>query len=578
MIKPKKFILEAKGYATQLFAEDLVLKLDLNENLIGPSPLVLKAIEQIKSHEVQYYPAYGELITSIASNSGVSTEMVLPTNGADEALSFVIQAFIDQEDEILTVNPSFVMSKIYARQTGCTYTEVPYQEKWVFPIDEFLSKINAKTKLIILTSPNSPTGELMSGSDIDKILEKSAHSLVIIDETYANYLNKTYVDYAKKYNNVAIVKSMSKDFAIAGLRLGYIIANPQIIEYITRIASPFSVNISAAKAGVAALQDKAHFEFVKQETKKAKECLIEILKPFAQTIYPSGTNFMLVDFGEKAQYVEYKLNKAKIKPKFYGQTPHLENCSRMTIPSPDKCHLIKDALQSRPVLAFDMDGVLIDTTNSYRMAIKNTFEFFAKKELSFEEIQNAKNLGGLNNDWDLTEFLLKQAGVNIAKNAIIDKFQGLYWGNSGDGFIKNEKLIISELELRELSKSYEMVIFTGRPRQEALFALKEHNLEGIFGYLIGHEDVPEDKHKPHSYGLNKIIEITAPTEIYYLGDTADDMISAKNAGAIPIGVLPPQDKSDNLKSKLIENGAKFVLGTTGELKNLLETQLCESAQ
>jgi histidinol-phosphate aminotransferase len=564
MLKPKKNISEAKGYKTQMFLEDFELKLDLNENLLGPSPKVLDAVKTITREEIQFYPAYGKLVEAISSNIGVEQDMVLPTNGADEGLCYVFQTFIEKDDKVLTVVPTFAMSKIYATSTGCQFIEIPYKEKWVFPIEEFLSSINEETKMVIITTPNNPTGELISDFDLNKIIEKASHSIVLIDETYATYANKTYVDIALKNKNVILVKSMSKDFAIAGLRLGYIVSNEANLEYIRRVSSPFSVNIIAAKAGVAAMNDIQYFEKVRTEINSSKEKLKEIFEPFALKVYNSSTNFVLFDFGEKAEYIYYKLLRAGVKTKLFKDKV-LNNHIRMSVPPLNKCNYIKEALKSKPMIVFDMDGVLIDTTNSYRKAIKATYEHFVNKPLSVEEIQSAKNRGGLNNDWDLTEFLIQNP--NIKSKNIISKFQEFYWGNTGDGLIRDEELIISKEELEVLSLDYELAIFTGRPKEEALFALKYNKIEHLFGIVIGMEDVKNGKPSPD--GLRKILEIANPAQVYYLGDTIDDMILTQETRAVGIGVLPPQDKSENLKLNLLKNGADKVLESTKDLKNLL---------
>jgi len=366
---------------------------------------------------------------------------------------------------------------------------------------------------------------------------------------------------------------MSKDFAIAGLRLGYIISNPQNIEYIKRIISPFSVNVLAAKAGVAAIEDKDYFDSVKAQINESKNILTEGLKDIAKKIYPSDGNFLCIDFGEKAEFIYKKLLRAGIKVKYYQNDPDLKNCFRMTVPAPEQAKVLIDILKSRPLIIFDIDGVLIDTRKSYRMAIKGTYEYFTSKEISFEAIQQAKNLGGLNNDWDLTEHLLKQSGYNIPKQEIINKFQELYFGNNGDGFISNEELLITPELLKELSKTYDLAIFTGRPKAEAEFALKSRQLENLFCPIITMDNLAADKQKPHPEGINRIIEIVNPTETYYLGDTIDDMKAAKSAlngkGIKGIGVLPPQDKSEELKNSLIKHGAMLVLNNTEDLSEAI---------
>lgn len=565
MIIPKKAIKDVIGYPTPLYPENYVLKLDLNENILGPSPRVLEALRTITEEDIKFYPAYGELIDKIAEFNSVLPDMILPTCGADEAINYIFDTFTEYGDCVLTVEPSFAMPKIYAKGVGCNYKEIKYTDKWNFPVDEFLKNIDESLKLIIITTPNSPTGESILRGDLIRIIEAAPNIPVLVDETYSSYAKEKFTDLAEKYSNVIIVRSMSKDFALAGLRIGYIISQSQNIEYIRRIISPFSVNTMAVKAGIAALTDKAYFENVKNQIFEAKKLLIEGLKPFAEKIYESDTNFLLMDFGNKAEFVYKKLLRAGIKVKWFNDGSEISSCFRIAVPAPEQAKLILDALKSRELIVFDIDGVIIDTRNSYRMAIKSTYEHFAAKEITFEDIQEAKNLGGLNNDWDLTEFLLKQSGLNIAKQEIIDKFQELYWGNNGDGFILNEEILIKPETFKKLSKKYDLAIFTGRPKIEAEFVLKRWGLDNLFAPVITMDDLPEDCQKPHPMGLNNIISVINPLDTYYLGDTPDDMIAAKGAGVKGIGVLPPQDKTQNLKDKLVAEGAFQVINNTEDI-------------
>lgn len=569
MIQPKQSIIDAKGYEPPLFLEECLMKLDLNENPFGPSPEVVKALKNVTMQEIQYYPAYGELINKIAEVNGIEPLMILPTNGADEAINYVFNTFIEKEDSVINITPAFAMPDVYAKCTGCDYKRVNYNGKWSFPVDEYLENIDGKTKLVVVTTPNSPTGDAISRNDLIKILEKAKHCPVLIDETYSAYAKERFTDLVEKYENAVIVRSMSKDYGLAGLRLGYIISNRTNIDYIRRIASPYSVNSMAVKAGIAALTDQAYFDSVKARIDESRKILSEGLKDLAVSVYASETNFILVDFGERADYVYKKLYNAGIMVKYYKNDSQLKGCFRITLPSPENARLFLDVLKPRELVIFDIDGVLVDVTNSYREAIKKTYEHFTSRSLSAEEIQNAKNLGGLNNDWDLTEFLIQKAGFSIPKEQIIDRFQEFYFGNDGDGFILNEEFLISPETLKELGKRYDLAIFTGRPRKEAEFVLKRWNLENLFLHIIAMEDVPDGFHKPDPWGINKIREIIKSQQVYYFGDTPDDMISATGAGVKGFGVLPPQDKSDSLKSRLLQEGAVVVLDTVEKAVEIL---------
>ena len=567
MVEPKKQLKNAIGY-DPTSDEKYVMKLDFNENLIGPSPKVLEAIKKIDKETIRLYPSYANLSAAIAQYQGVSQDMVLPTNGADEALNYIINTFVEPDENIVTVLPSFLMSKIYSRITGAEYREIGYKEKWIYPIDEVLSSIDTKTKLIIVTSPNSPTGELISDENLIKIIENAQNALVLIDETYATYANKSYVYLAREYSNVAIVKSMSKDFAIAGLRLGYIISDRQNINYVRTIASPCNVNSIAVIAAIAALSDRKHLEMVKCEIEKSKKYLTEAFSEIA-TVYPSEANFLCVDFGDKAQALYERLLLNGIKTKIYTEGV-LKNHFRLTIPPLAQAKKLAELVNPKNLIVFDMDGVLIDVGNSYRLAVKKTFEYFSGLELHSDKIQEAKNLGGLNNDWDLTEYLLIQQDIRIEKQLIIDKFQEFYYGENGEGLIQNEELLICKNILKNLAKNHQLAIFTGRPRKEAIFSLEYFGIKNIFSSIVTMDDLDEDLQKPNPYGLFIIMSKLKPKNVFYLGDTLDDMIAAHEAKVNAVGVLPPQDKTKNLKKLLKLNGAMVVLNNVNEVAKFRE--------
>ena len=316
------------------------------------------------------------------------------------------------------------------------------------------------------------------------------------------------------------------------------------------------------------MDDIEHLYNVINEVKTAKETLHTGLKPFAEKIYNSDANFLLADFGEKADFIYKKLLKSGIKVKHFGKTPHLENCLRIGIPSIKDTEYILNSLEQRDLIIFDMDGVLVDTSNSYRCAIQGVYEEFSGNKLSKEQIQQAKNRGGLNNDWDLTLYLLEQDGISVPFDQIIDKFQDLYWNK----YINNEELLLSPQTIAELAQKYDLAIFTGRPKPEAEFVLKKWGIENYFCPIITMDDMPKDKQKPNPWGVFESLRITNPKKAYYLGDTIDDMFAARQANVTGIGVLPPQDKSEELKRGLKAHGAEEILEKTEDIVQLLWTK------
>lgn len=563
-MKAKKTIQNIQAYSVPLFEEEGYLKLDSNESDFGPSPKVIEALRQVVASDVQYYPFYGELLQKIADFHKVSIDNVILTAGADEAISSIFSTFLEYGQNVLTVTPSFVMPKIYSKVNGLNYIEIPYLKKWMFPIDEFIQNIDS-ADLIHLTTPNSPTGEVIEQNMIQKIIKKADKKAVLIDETYGNYSDVTNINLIQNSENIFIVRSFSKDFALAGLRLGYIVSSAENIKELRKYLSPYNVSNLTVKAGLAALDDHEYFKNVKIEIEKSKKLLTEAFEKLGAKIYPSQTNFLCVDFGEKADFIYKKLIDNKIKVKYFAQTPMLENCMRIAIPKPDNAQKIINALEIKPTIVFDVDGVLIDASKSYRVAVQKTFNQLCGKEVTAEELSATKKLGGLNNDWDLTEYLLKKYGYEVDKDKIIDIFNSYY-----AKLAEIEEPLVTQEFFESLSKNYNLAIFTGRVKEEAYYTLDKHGFTKYFYPIVTMLDVGLERQKPDCLGLEIIKEKIITDKIYYLGDTIDDMVCAITANVVGIGVLPPQDKSEELVSILKSKKAVVVLEQTKDLEQFLE--------
>ncbi len=571
-MKVKNTIKNITAYQTPLFDEEGFLKLDSNESDFGPSTKVLDAIKQISAEDIKFYPFYGELLEKLSEIHNVSIDNIILTAGADEAISAILSTFIEINETVLTVTPSFVMPKIYSKINGLNYTEISYKDKWVFPIEEFINEID-KADFIHLTTPNSPTGEIIEKNVIDKIVQKAENKPILIDETYGNYSGITNVDYIKSHQNIFIVRSFSKDFALAGLRLGYIISDSENILQLRKYLSPYNVSSITVKAGVAALSDFDYFKNVKNEIEISKNKLADLFSKLGADVYDSQTNFLFVDFKQKADFVYKKLLDNKIKVRRFSDEG-LKNCFRITIPKSENVEKIMNALDVKPTIVFDMDGVIVDASKSYRVAVQKTFNHFSGKEISPDEICDAKKIGGLNNDWDLTNYLLKKYGFEIEYDKIVENFQTHY-----SKLADVEEILITKDFLDNLCKNYNLAIFTGRLPEEAEFTLNKYEIKDYFYPIITMKDVGLDHQKPDIRGIEILKEKIISKEIIYLGDTVDDMICAKNAKVIGVGILPPQDKSNELNEVLKSKDAITVLEKAMDLPSFLEkNQICKDNQ
>jgi HAD superfamily hydrolase (TIGR01548 family) len=223
-------------------------------------------------------------------------------------------------------------------------------------------------------------------------------------------------------------------------------------------------------------------------------------------------------------------------------------------------------------LIFDMDGVLVNVKDSYRLAIQKTAEFFLKKQIEPEEIQKLKNSGGFNNDWDLTEALIRNNKGKAEKQKIIDKFQQYYLGKNFKGFIKNEKWLLAQGILARLKSKYKLAILTGRPKKEANYALRRFNVKDFFEVVITMDDLPADKQKPNPYGVQLVMSKLNVKDAIYFGDVVDDIIMASRAKIKVVGVVP--DYIDGgTKKLLLQKGAVKVIDDINQLEGVLDEKI-----
>jgi HAD superfamily phosphatase len=192
---------------------------------------------------------------------------------------------------------------------------------------------------------------------------------------------------------------------------------------------------------------------------------------------------------------------------------------------------------NKPILVFDMDGVLVDVTESYREAIAQTVEHFAGVPISPPEIQDYKNQGGWNDDWRLSHHIISRAGVVKSLAEVTEFFQKIFLGNGSDGLMMRERWVARPGTLEKLNEQFRFAVFTGRPKPEAELTLQRFAPHTVFDPVVGMYDV--ENHKPAPDGLLRILNDNCDCRVFYVGDTVDDARCAKAAGVPFIGIAAP---------------------------------------
>lgn len=272
--------------------------LDFNECTIPTSPIVGDALKTfIDSGKLGIYPEYDDAYKAVASYAGVQRDELLLTNGSDEAIDLVFRAFTSEGDKVIIPAPSFVMFNQYAQGAGNQILQPCYSTSTgslQFPLTEVMQLIDKTVKLIVVCNPNNPTGTLLPIKDIRKILDKAKGAIVLLDEAYFEFSTLTAVSLLKEYKNLIITRTFSKAFALAGLRVGYLLSCRENINELLKICSPYSVNSMALCAVRAALQDLSYTKnYVVEVMQKAKPLVENFFRENAVEFYVSNANFIL---------------------------------------------------------------------------------------------------------------------------------------------------------------------------------------------------------------------------------------------------------------------------------------------
>jgi HAD superfamily phosphatase len=224
---------------------------------------------------------------------------------------------------------------------------------------------------------------------------------------------------------------------------------------------------------------------------------------------------------------------------------------------------------NRPsLLIFDMDGVLVDVTASYRETIRETVRQFTGISITHKEIQASKNRGGSNNDWELSLELIRERGASPSREEVVAAFQRVYLGKDNTGLISRERWLPREQLLERLALRFHLALFTGRERWEAQFTLSKFAPGILFDPLVGMEDVEFEK--PHPEGILKILDRLKPEETFYVGDVMDDCLAARAASVPFIGVVSRDNPlAVELEALFREQGAMAVVADINELEQVL---------
>lgn len=343
LIRPNILKLKPYSSARSEFMGEASVFLDANENAFG-SPIEIEGFTDLNRYPD---PCQNLLREKIAKMRGVKKENLFLGVGSDEAIDLLIRLFCEPgKDSIITTPPTYGLYKVAADINNVKTKEVLLRKNFEMNGDEMLKVADENTKLIFLCSPNNPTGNTMNKAEMKKLCKKFS-GMVAVDEAYADFADpeKSMMSEVGKIPNLVVLRTFSKAWGMAGIRLGMAFADPELIEVMMKVKAPYNLNTLTIQTALKALEKKSWVDSKKSVICSERTRLMTQLKKMAEKVFDSEANFILFRV-KNAQSVYDRLIQKGIITRYRGNDPLCENCIRVTIGTPAQNDLLLETLQS----------------------------------------------------------------------------------------------------------------------------------------------------------------------------------------------------------------------------------------
>ena len=284
---------DMQGYAPgeQPGAGERVVKLNTNENPFAPSDKVMQAISQVEPEMLRRYP--DPLATRFRQAAArvleVTPEMILCGNGSDDVLTIATRTFVPPGGVLASPDPTYSLYPVLARLEQADYVSVPWEKDWALPIDGL---VETEANAIYLANPNAPSGTFVSPLKVEELARKFS-GLVLIDEAYADFAEDNCLTLVREHRNVVICRTMSKAYSLAGLRFGFAVARPDVIEQMAKVKDTYNCDAIAICAATAAIEDQEYARRSWEHVKSERQRISSELTQMGWTVAKSQANFIL---------------------------------------------------------------------------------------------------------------------------------------------------------------------------------------------------------------------------------------------------------------------------------------------
>ncbi len=327
---PRARVQSMKEYHPPLGSRD-ALRLDFNENTLACSPRVREVLGRISAGSLTRYPEREPIEAVVAAHLGLNTTQVALTNGVDEAIHVLFETFLEADDELLLPVPTYTMYEVYASSTDAHAVTVLAGNDLAFPFERLLASITPKTKIIAVANPNSPSGTTATREQLIELARRAPQAVLLVDEAYFHFHGKTVMDLIGTIPNLVVARTFSKAYGLAGLRLGLLAGPAELMRWVRRVLSPYSVNSLALACLPPALEDQAYIDWYVSEVLAARTEFEAALDALRVHRWPSRANFVLVDIGpQHAEFVR-RMKTASVLVRDRSSDPGCDGRVRITI-------------------------------------------------------------------------------------------------------------------------------------------------------------------------------------------------------------------------------------------------------
>lgn len=308
-----------------------IIGMNDNSNLFMPNPVAKKVAKEFNFDLLAAYPSIlsDELRDAIGEKFKIDSSQIIVGNGSDEIIDLTVKTYLNSGEKVAIPVPTFEMYSLYARIAGAKVVECPLKAKsFQLDVDKILS---SKAKIIFLASPNNPTGNMMKEQDLLRIVKES-DSIVVVDEAYIDFTsNNGLADAVNNTDNLMVMRTFSKAYALSGLRIGYGIGSKAVIDPIAAVCAPFRLNRFSERVAIEAIAEDEFVKKTAEMAKKERKWTTTELEKLGIKVFPSDTNFLLFKSTIPVKQLIKGLMKAGIAIRDCSNQPMLEKCARVTI-------------------------------------------------------------------------------------------------------------------------------------------------------------------------------------------------------------------------------------------------------